>query len=133
MTQTKTQKIFSDQAPYANTAQGNTQKLLFVCSVGMLRSPTAQMAATELGFNARACGSDTEIALIPLSCNLINWADKIVFMNGENFYESLREFKDVGYDIDIREKAVLWNIGDNYDWNDPWLYNHFLDKLKDFK
>lgn len=133
MTQTNTQKIFSAECPYDNLFQTKAKRLLFVCSVGMLRSPTAQIAASQLGFNARACGSDTQLALIPLNCNLINWADKIVFMNRENFQESMHEFEAVGYDEDIEKKAVVWNIGDEYEWGDTWLFNHFLDKLKEFK
>lgn len=130
MKQTKTQQIFNTQCPYENKHQGLALKLLFVCSVGMLRSPTAQVAASSLGFNARACGSCTDLALIPLNCNLINWADKIIFMNMENYSESMKEFKPVGYDVDIKYKAVVWDISDDYDWGDQWLYNFFIDKLK---
>ena len=107
--------------------------MLFVCSVGMLRSPTAQVAASTLGFNARACGSDVSCALIPLSCNLINWAEKIFFMNVENFQQALDEFTAVGYEEDIRKKAVVWNIEDDFEWGDNWLFHHFLEKLEEFK
>ena len=127
--QTNSQKIFSSECPYDNFHQTAALRLLFVCSVGMLRSPTAQMAASHLGFNARACGSDTQLALIPLNCNLINWADKIFFMNKENYDESIREFAAVGYDVDIRKKAVTWNISDQFEWGNTWLYNHFIKEL----
>lgn len=133
MNQTKTQQIFNDAAPYANRAQTTAKKLLFVCSVGMLRSPTAQIAATSLGFNARACGSDTEIALIPLNCNLINWADRIIFMTDDNLIQSIKEFELVGYDEDILNKYVVWDITDDYDWGDNVLFNICLHKLKEMR
>jgi len=130
--QTNTQKIFSGECPFANQFQSKAKRLLFVCSVGMLRSPTAQMVASQKGHNARACGSDTEIALIPLSCNLINWADTIVFMTNENLKQALATFAPVGYDIDINEKSVVWHIVDDYSWGDNVLWGILSEKMKMF-
>jgi predicted protein tyrosine phosphatase len=127
---TKTVKIFSSECPYDNKFQTNTKRLLFVCSVGMLRSPTAQMVATGMGFNARACGSDVDLALIPLSCNLINWADHIIFMNDDNLSQAVKTFESVGYKEDIEQKAIVWNIKDDYDWGDSVLWNIVHEKLK---
>lgn len=87
------------------------------------------MVATGMGLNARACGSDVNMALIPLSCNLINWADIIYFMNADNMGEALKHFTPVGYDEDIREKGVVWNIPDNYNWGDNVLWNIFHELL----
>lgn len=128
----KTVKIFSAECPYANKFQTSAKRLVFVCSVGMLRSPTAQMVATGMGFNARACGSDVDIALIPLSCNLINWADTIVFMSSNNYTQALATFAAVGYEDDIKHKAVVWNIPDDYDWGDSVLWNIIHEKLRMF-
>jgi predicted protein tyrosine phosphatase len=130
---TNTQKIFSDLCPYQNSSQTQATRLLFVCSVGMLRSPTAQVAASTLGYNARACGSSVNIALIPLSVNLINWADRIIFMNLENRDEALKHFCIVGYGDDIIKKQIIWNIEDHYNWGDNVLYSIILDKLKTYK
>jgi len=128
---TKTQLIFSDQCPYDNSSQTKAKRLLFVCSVGMLRSPTAQMVASTMGFNARACGSDVNIALIPLSCNLINWAHHIIFMSAENAIKAHREFEAVGYADDIKAKQIVWNFEDIYNWGDNVLWNAIQWKLKD--
>lgn len=128
----KTQKIFSDECPFANLFQTGAKRLLFVCSVGMLRSPTAQMVASQNGHNARACGSDVDIALIPLSCNLINWADKIVFMSPENFEQAKMVFDPVGYKEDIEAKAIVWNIEDDYNWGDSVLWGILHEKMKMF-
>jgi predicted protein tyrosine phosphatase len=133
MKQTKTVEIFRSECPYDNICQTRAKRLLFVCSVGMLRSPTCQVAATHLGFNARACGSSVNIALVPLSVNLINWAHHIIFMNQENFSEALDTFTTVDYHTDIIEKGVVWNIEDKYNWGDPELFNIVTEKLKAFK
>lgn len=122
MAVTKTEQIFSAECPYANLNQTDAKRLLFVCSVGMLRSPTAQMVATGMGYNARACGSSEKIALIPLSCNLINWADKIIFMSRENFDQAMINFKAVDYDTDIAEKSIVWSVPDVYIWGDSTLW-----------
>lgn len=130
---TKTSQIFRSDCPYDNLNQTKAKRILFVCSVGMLRSPTCQMAATHLGFNARACGSSVNIALIPLSVNLINWAHRIIFMNRENFSEALKEFAAVGYETDLIDKGEVWDISDTYDWGDTELFNIATEKLKALK
>jgi predicted protein tyrosine phosphatase len=89
------------------------------------------MVASSHGYNARACGSAVNIALIPLSCNLINWADHIIFMNAENALQAHREFEAVGYKDDIVRKQIVWNIEDNYNWGDNVLWNAIDWRLKD--
>ena len=130
---TKTEQIFSDLCPYDNYNQTKARRLLFVCSVGMLRSPTAQMVASSQGYNARAAGSNVKIALVPLSCNLINWAQHIIFMNAENAIQAKREFEAVGYREDIQQKQIVWNFEDIYDWGDTALWNAVHWKLKDLE
>jgi predicted protein tyrosine phosphatase len=115
-----TQKIFLETVPYANKFQGPEKRLLFVCSVGMLRSPTFADVATKMGFNARSCGTSKE-ALIPLSVNLILWADKIVFMNTENYLETKETFEPVDWVSNIDEKKKILGIEDDYARNDPYL------------
>ena len=127
---TKTNQIFSSDCPFDNSNQTTAKRVVFVCSVGMLRSPTAQMVATRHGLNARAAGSCTEKALIPLNCNLIQWAHKIVFMNDENFDESMKEFAAVGFDEDIKAKAIVWDITDSFNWGDNVLWGILEDKMK---
>jgi predicted protein tyrosine phosphatase len=59
--------------------------------------------------------------LIPLSANLIEWAEVIVFVNSENYLESLKEFTGTGYEDDIKAKKVVMNIPDNYEAFNPVL------------
>lgn len=117
----KTSKIFELNAPYNNPYQSNRPKLLFVCSVGMLRSPTAAAVGVQRGYNTRAVGSDVSCALIPLSVNLIEWADHIFFMTMENWDEAVETFEDVGYLEDLKEKSTILGINDSYDAFDPTL------------
>jgi predicted protein tyrosine phosphatase len=130
---TLTQKIFDDNGcPYANPYQGTSTRLLFVCSAGLLRSPTAANVATKLGFNARSCGS-ADYALIGLSINLIEWADKIIFVNPANKLEAYDTFSvDDYYTELLRNKSVCWNIEDEYEYGHPDLIAQVTRLIEDF-
>lgn len=115
---TLTQSIYRLTCPYNNVYQMDNIRSLFVCSAGMLRSPTAAAVALELGHNSRSCGS-SDRALIPLSRNLVDWAHYIYFMNEENYYEALETFKAYNSVIlAIEEKSTTWDIDDIYNYND---------------
>lgn len=126
-------QIFNLNAPYSNPYQGDAPRWLFVCSAGLLRSPTAAHVAVTMGANARSCGSHTEYALVPLSANLIAWADAIFFVNPENFKEALRTFKNTGWEDDIESKSTVWNIPDRYEFGHPDLFNMIKNHLEEFK
>jgi predicted protein tyrosine phosphatase len=125
-----TSEILQLTTPYNNKYQGSSKRLLFVCSVGLLRSPTSASVAIKQGYNARSCGSDLYHALIPLSVNLIAWADTIVFINKVNYIETINREWDGWLDM-IKSKAVIWRIEDEYDYNDPYLIAQIEDKLKE--
>lgn len=128
--------IFRTNAPYDNPYQGSKHRMLWVCSAGLLRSPTGAFVAAQRGYNTRACGSNQEYALINLSGNLIDWANIIVFVNEENFYQALETFKSTGYDEDLEAKAVILDIPDQFEAFDPYLQkllNEGLDKLEAIK
>lgn len=121
----RTKEIEEISCPYDNEYQGRSSRYVFVCSAGLLRSPTAAKVATSLGYNARSCGSE-EYALIPLSVNLIYWAYKIFFMNEEPYATAQNTF---AFDSDIlaqlNRKAVVWELDDIYNYNSPEL----VDKI----
>ena len=101
-----------------NGFQGNTKKVLTVCSAGLLRSATLQnLLIKEYGYNVRNCGTEPSYALIPISEALVLWADEIVFVNRENF-ESVRSHIE---DLGILEKVKMLDIPDNFGFNDPKL------------
>ncbi len=114
---------------YHNSAQNcEIARYLFVCSVGMLRSPTAAAVAVKLGLNARSCGVDKE-ALIPLSDRLISWADVIVFMHHDAYIRAVNSIEDINLLSMMKDQAVIWNIDDDYNYMDEWLQVQFRSKL----
>jgi predicted protein tyrosine phosphatase len=127
---TKNAEIFNTTAPYNNYNQGSAPRWLFVCSAGLLRSPTGAALAIRKGLNARSCGSAVDYALIPISANLIMWAEKIVFVTEENYFESLELFKDYQmlHNLLTRRSLVL-NIPDVYNFNDRDLIIEFEKQI----
>jgi predicted protein tyrosine phosphatase len=124
-----TEKIFLQNAPYNNEYQGPSKRLLFVCSAGLLRSPTGAALYSGKGYNTRSCGSDRKYALINLSANLILWADCIIFVNSENYRQAIQTFEPVYYDFEIKKKAIILDIEDDYEYNNPWLIKLFERQL----
>ena len=107
-----------------NSAQGDTKKVLCVCSAGLLRSPTmANVLHKEFGFNTRACGSCSDFALIPISQVLIHWADEVVFVNSDNL-------SDVGVEHLSSKKVLVLDIPDDFDWGDKELEFEILKQYK---
>jgi len=127
---TKNAAIFKLSAPYDNPYQGSDPRWLFVCSAGLLRSPTGAAEAVKRGINARSCGSNFNYALVPISANLVAWASKIVFVNKENYKNALDNF--VGMDLlvnAIEEKAIVLNIPDCFEYGSARLIEHFNEQL----
>lgn len=112
-----------------NPYQGKDTKVLFVCSAGILRSATA--ARLYAGkYNTRACGSHTDIALIPITPRLMAWADEIVFVNQENFDTTenyLGKIEDA-----VLEKCVILNIPDQHAHMETGLIKEFKEQYADF-
>ena len=127
---TKNDAIFKTSAPYNNPYQTDRPRWLFVCSAGLLRSPTGAAMAVQRGINARSCGSNFNYALIPCSANLINWAEKIVFVNGENLWNLEDNFLGHTYLLEqIESKKIVLNIPDNFEYMDPELQGFFEAEL----
>lgn len=127
-----TNEIFKLSAPYNHPLQGTDKRLLFVCSAGLLRSATAANLFAKRGFNTRSCGS-APYALIPLSANLIAWADMIFFVKNENYEEALETFKDhINITFDLMNKAESLNIPDIYSYNEDELVKALEDQMAEF-
>jgi predicted protein tyrosine phosphatase len=135
-TGTKNAEIFKTTAPYNNHYQGSAPRWLFVCSAGLLRSPTGAALAIKKGLNARSCGSAVDYALIPISANLIMWAEKIIFVNEENYHESLELFKDYQMLHNLLTvRSLVLDIPDIYNYNDTELVLEFekqIDWVREF-
>ena len=127
---TKTAEIFQTTTPYNNHSQGSAPRWLFVCSAGLLRSPTGAALAIRKGLNARSCGSAVDYALIPISANLIMWAEKIIFLNKENYDECLDLFKDYQMLHNLLVvRALVLDIPDQYNYNDTDLVIEFEKQI----
>jgi predicted protein tyrosine phosphatase len=103
-----------------NQWQGDTKKVLTVCSAGLLRSATLQnFLIKEYGYNVRNCGTVESYALIPISEALVLWADEIVFVDQENYnmvYEDLKR-------LEVLDKCIVLDIPDQYSFNDSELFD----------
>jgi len=128
---TMNRAIFELSAPYDNPYQGQYPRWLFVCSAGLLRSPTGAALANQRGINARACGAALDYALIPISANLVAWAHKIIFVCSEVRHETLDFVFDGNAEIRqaIQSKEVVLDIPDRYRYMQSRLVKHFEREL----
>ena len=111
--------------PYHNPFQGEDKRVVFVCSMGILRSATGARLYAHM-FNTRTCGTWDD-ALIPLSKALIEWADELVFVNKENYLGALGKYKDDEYcTLSIYDKAIVLNISDVY----PHMAKELVEEFK---
>jgi predicted protein tyrosine phosphatase len=101
-----------------NEFQGDTKRVLTVCSAGLLRSATLQnFLIREYGYNVRNCGTEASYALIPISQALVLWADEIVFVNKENYKMVEKELEEFG----VLDRCIILDIPDMYAFNDSTL------------
>lgn len=99
-----------------NPLQGASKRVLCVCSVAMLRSPSAAivLANPPFNFNTRSAGLDP-MALIPVTETLVEWADELICMQ-DNHRDRLEAMTS--------KKVFCLNIPDIYDYR-----QHELMKL----
>jgi predicted protein tyrosine phosphatase len=93
-----------------NRWQGDAVKALFVCSAGILRSPTAALHfAKTKGWNTRAVGDNEEFALIPVSEALMFWADIVFVMSVDQKIHLKHKFGQ-----SFEGRIFVMNIEDNF-------------------
>ena len=99
-----------------NRFQGAYKKILWVCSAGLLRSPTAAVVLSSPPFmsNTRAVGLTKEFALIPIDETLLYWADEIVCME-EWQKQKLIDMAPEG------KRIINLDIPDKFSYRDPEL------------
>ena len=119
----------NSMAVIKNSYQGNATKVLCVCSGGVLRSPTAAwiLSNEPFNFNTRSCG-DKDYALIPLSEELVTWADEIVVMDEWHAKSVKEKLIEAGYEPGYREIHVM-NVPDDYDFKNPELVRIMTEKF----
>jgi predicted protein tyrosine phosphatase len=98
----------------------------------VLRSPTAAwiLSNEPFGFNTRSCGTE-DYALIPLTGELVVWADEIIC------FDSWHETKIKHALIDHTDKSDSWplihnlQVEDDFDFKSTELIEILLPKLKE--
>lgn len=92
------------------------QRILFVCSMNKLRSPTAEgVFATMRGIEVDSAGTAHD-AHNPLTQENVSWATHIVCMEDEHASHVRRRFR-----AHLRAKVIVLNIPDDYEYMDPSL------------
>lgn len=92
----------------ANPYQGKDKKVLFVCSMGILRSATGSRIYGHK-YNTRCAGTYDE-ALIPVTQMLLEWANEIVYVQKHNYDHVAAVYGNI-YD----HKTKVIDIPDNYE------------------
>lgn len=111
-----------------NPFQGSDKKVLFVCSMGILRSATgARLYAHK--YNTRSAGTWDD-ALIPLTPVLMEWADEIVFVNEANYEQVKKYYLAEEIDIDKEYKIKVLNIPDAFPHMHPELIKAFNEQYE---
>ena len=111
---------------HSNQFQGHYKKVLTVCSAGILRSATAAhiLSADPYNFNTRNVGIES-YALIPLTEDLLRWADEIVCMQKEHEIFVLK--KMLAWSIP-EKRIITLNIEDIYEYRHPELVRLVIEK-----
>ena len=109
--------------------EGTALRVLFVCSAGLLRSPTAAfLAQRDLDWNTRAAGV-ADYALVPVTQQLVSWADYIVCMEQEHKEAICGRFSA----LHLEDRIRVLGIPDQFRRMEPELrimVSEALSKLK---
>lgn len=97
--------------------------ILFVCSLGKLRSRTAELLCLFGGLDARACGTAKD-ALVPITDHLLREANLVVCMERAHQL-ALREFQHYGA-CDV----VTLGIEDRYARLEPELIRLLVHQVR---
>ena len=112
-----------------NPYQGQDKRVVFVCSMGILRSATAARIYAHK-YNTRTAGSWPD-ALIPLTPMLMAWADELVFVNQENYDNIINQLEGSMHTF-VASKSKVLNIPDEYPHMHPELIKAFKEQYEDF-
>jgi predicted protein tyrosine phosphatase len=107
----------------SNPYQGSNKKVLFVCSMGILRSATGARIYGHK-YNTRSAGTYIDDALIPLSQTLLDWSDEVVFVHPDNYADAVRRgFK-------LPDKIKVLKIPDTYPYMDPEIIKAYEEQYE---
>ena len=111
-----------------NPFQGKDKKVVFVCSMGILRSATAARLYAHK-YNTRSAGSWND-ALIPLTATLLEWSNEVVFVNKHNYEQVKQYYAEELIDIDRHYNIKVLDIPDDYHHMHPELIKAFNDQYE---
>lgn len=113
---------------FSNDYQGDYKRVLTVCSANMLRSPTIAhvLSADPYNFNTRSAGT-AGFALIPVTEDLLLWADEIVCADTEHAITVRNKLMDLTLDKPI----INLKIPDNYEYRNPELIQLIHQRYKE--
>jgi predicted protein tyrosine phosphatase len=104
------------------------QHVLFICSQNQLRSPTAQhVFSNRPGFEVKSAGTNPD-AVIPISADLIEWADTIFVMERVHRNRISSRFQPYLQDKQI----VCLDIPDEFEFMQPELVRLLEAKVGSF-
>lgn len=115
----------NDNAAYfmrVNPYQGDSKKVVFVCSGGILRSATAaHWAAEHLRWNTRSAGIYEE-AIPHVTRNLLVWAERIYCM--ERYHA---DYISTRFNKEFDDKIKILNVKDKYRYMEYDLTNYLRE------
>jgi predicted protein tyrosine phosphatase len=97
---------------------------LFVCSMNMLRSPTAEHVARLLGYSADSAGTDPT-AVRTLTQEQVDRAERVVCMESRH-----KKFVTKHFVVPDGVTVECWNVPDDYDYCAPELVELLKRKMK---
>ena len=116
-------------------SQGNSKKVLCVCSGGLLRSPTVAWVLSNppFNFNTRSCGITDKYALIQIDDYLLEWADEIVCVEEDHaeWVKSKLVMMKLSNAIEKEPPVRCLNLSDDYLYRDPQLIEAATKQLKE--
>lgn len=99
--------------------------VLFLCSQNRLRSPTAeQIFANHPSIECSSAGLNHD-AEVPVTPELIEWADLIFVMEKAHLNRLRSNFKSYLWN----KRVVCLDIPDKYEYMDPELVNLLISKV----
>lgn len=114
---------------HSNQFQGQYKRVLTVCSAGILRSATAAhlLCQSPWNYNTRNAGT-APYALIPLTEDLLMWADEIVCMEHEHYMHVKIKMEE----WHTRQVPIyVLGIEDIYEYRDPELVKLIKQKYSE--
>lgn len=113
--------------------EGNYDRWLFVDDAGLIRSATAAYLAGKLDINARAAGAVPQQSLIPITLQLANWAQTIIFLDVESYDTTMTLFTPYAGDrLSVQGKARILNVPNQYFYRQPELISLLKEQVPEF-